>query len=173
MENNPTLFEVSEGMTLPTNLKFIREHAIIAIDPGSSGAVCVLSASGEIIVHKMPDTPKDLLELLRSISLTYESTCYLEKVGGLPKMGGSSMFNFGQGYGHLEMALLALNIKTVTTRPQEWQKVFGIGTKGKSSTTEWKNKLKAKAQQLFPTIKVTLWNADALLIGEWARNLRK
>ncbi len=125
MENNLTLFDTPEkiyqhyketGLMPPNYMKFERETAIISIDPGASGAVCVLSASGETIVHKMPDTPKDLLELLRSISLTYETTCYLEKVGGLPKMGGSSMFNFGQGYGHLEMALLALNIKIPTPK---------------------------------------------------------
>lgn len=153
-------------------------NSLIAIDPGSSGCICHLKESGETFTHKMPDTPKDLLELLRSIQMEYVNakeivpTCFMEKVQGLPGMGGSPMFNFGLGYGHLEMALIALEIKTVTTRPQEWQKVFGIGTKGKSSTTEWKNKLKAKCQQIYPHIKVTLWNADALLIGEWARNLR-
>ncbi len=154
-------------------MSFQKKDAIISIDPGSIGCVCLFKPSGDVISTKMPDTPKDLFDLLKSYVLEYNITCYMEKVQGLPGMGGSPMFNFGKGYGHLEMALLALEIKTVTTRPQEWQKVFGIGTKGKSSTTEWKNKLKAKCQQLYPQVKVTLWNADALLIGEWARNLRK
>lgn len=149
-----------------------KPKAIISIDPGTNGAICILKDSGETLTYKMPSTPKDIFELLREAKNEYNVECFMEKVQGLPKMGGSPMFNFGQGYGHLEMALIALGIKTVTTRPQEWQKAFSIGTKGKSSTTEWKNKLKAKAQMLYPDIKVTLWNADALLIGEWARNLR-
>ena len=32
--------------------------------------------------------------------------------------------------------------------------------------TQWKNKLKAEAQRLFPDIRVTLKTADALLILE-------
>lgn len=150
-----------------------KEIAIIAIDPGSSGSITLLPFIGEIISTKMPDTPKDVFDLLKYAKNKYSVTCYMEKVQGLPGMGGSPMFNFGKGYGHLEMALLALEIQTVTIRPQEWQKTLGIGTKGKSSTTEWKNKLKAKAQQLFPSVKVTLWNADALLIGWYAQNLKK
>lgn len=151
----------------------IKEYAIISIDPGSSGSITVFQPTGEIISTKMPDTPKDVFDLLKEAKNNYSVTCYMEKVQGLPGMGGSPMFNFGKGYGHLEMALLALEIQTVTIRPQEWQKTLGIGTKGKTSTTEWKNKLKAKAQQLFPSVKVTLWNADALLIGWYAQNLKK
>lgn len=147
--------------------------AIVSIDPGSSGSITVFQPTGEIISTKMPDTPKDVFDLLKEAKNNYSVTAYMEKVQGLPGMGGSPMFNFGKGYGHLEMALLALEIQTVTIRPQEWQKTLGIGTKGKTSTTEWKNKLKAKAQQLFPSVKVTLWNADALLIGWYAQNLKK
>lgn len=94
-----------------------------------------------------------------------------EKVGGMPGMAGSAMFNFGKGYGNLEMALIALEIKTTLTSPQAWQKTFMIGTKSKQTTTQWKNKLKALAQQIFPQLKVTLINADALLILEYFRKL--
>lgn len=149
------------------------EKAIIAIDPGSLGSVTVFEPSGVINSIKMPDTPKDLLEVLKKAKNEFDVVCHMEKVQGLPGMGGSPMFNFGKGYGHLEMALLALEIPTVTVRPQEWQKTLGIGTKGKLTTTAWKNKLKAKAQQLFPNVRVTLWNADALLIGWYAQNLKK
>lgn len=69
------------------------------------------------------------------------------------------------------MALLALQIPTVTITPQSWQKALQLGTRAKDmSKTEWKNKLKAKAQQLFPYIKkITLAISDALLICEYAR----
>lgn len=183
MENNQSqLFDTPEkiydhykntGMMPPNWGVIDKEPATIAIDPGSSGCVALLTDTGKTLAHKMPETPMDLLELLRSLNNEYSVTCYMEKVGGRPGMGGSPMFNFGKGYGHLEMALLALEIKTITISPQAWQKTFNVGTKGKSSTTEWKNKLKAKAQQLFPSLKVTLWSADALLIGEYARNLKR
>lgn len=68
------------------------------------------------------------------------------------------------------MALLACDIPTVTVTPQIWQKALQLGTKGDDSTTIWKNKLRAKAQQLFPYIKsITLAISDALLICEYAR----
>ena len=49
-------------------------------------------------------------------------------------------------------------------------KCFQIG-KSSGSKTEWKNKLKAKAQQLFPvwSKRITLATADALLIAEYGR----
>ena len=144
----------------------------MAIDPGANGAIAIKTIRG-IFSHKMPDTPKDLFDLFKSFKEVFDVECMLEKVGGMPKMGGSSMFNFGQGYGYIEMALIANEIKTTTTSPQAWQKTMLIGTKSKLSTTEWKNKLKAKAQQLYPHIKVTLANADALLILEYAINLKK
>lgn len=144
---------------------------IIAIDPGTNGGIAVYSneSSNVIEVIKMPSTPQDVLSFL--LKHKEDSICYLEKVGGMPGQGGSAMFNFGKGYGHLEMALLALQIPTVTITPQSWQKALQLGTRGKDmSKTEWKNKLKAKAQQLFPYIKkITLATSDALLICEYAR----
>ncbi len=145
-------------------------ETIIAIDPGKNGGIAVFDVVRRKIVSlvKMPDTPTDILNFLSVYNTN--SVCYLEKVGGLPGMGGSAMFNFGKGYGHIEMALLANKIKTVTVTPQQWQKTLQLGTKGNKSTTEWKNKLKAKAQQLYPEVeKITLATSDALLILEHAR----
>lgn len=148
----------------------MENKTIIAIDPGAKGGIVVKSESGYLHVHKMPETPTDLLELLTQYE--YNSTCYLEKVGGMPGMGGSSMFNFGRGYGHIEMALLALKIPTVTVTPHKWQKELQMGTKGDRSTSEWKNHLKAKAQQLYPDQKFTLDTADAALICHYAYIVR-
>jgi hypothetical protein len=52
-------------------------------------------------------------------------------------------------------------------------KGMGLGTKGKSSKTEWKNKLKGEAQRLFPSEDVTLDTADALLILEYSKGVRR
>ena len=143
---------------------------IIGIDPGKKGGIAFYSPKINKIVEviKMPETPQDLYDKLYSYS--NNTICYLEKVGGMPGQGGSAMFNFGKGYGNLEMALLALKIPTVSVTPQVWQKALQLGTRSKTmSKTEWKNKLKAKAQQLFPYLKITLAISDALLICEYAR----
>jgi hypothetical protein len=53
--------------------------------------------------------------------------------------------------------------------PKKWQQALGLGSAKDLTKTQWKNKLKNKAQQLYPQIKVTLATADALLIYEAAR----
>lgn len=142
----------------------------IGIDPGKNGGIAVMDAAGEVLeVVKMPATPRDLLDFLSGYSM--DSFCTLERVGGMPGNGGSAMFNFGKGYGHLQMALLALGIGTEDVTPNKWEKMYQLGSSGKCTKTEWKNRLKAKAQQLFPQLgkKVTLATCDALLICEYGR----
>lgn len=144
----------------------------IGIDPGAHGGIAVLSDDGSVVeVAKMPTTPMDLLDFLSKYK--DDSFCILERVGGMPGNGGSAMFNFGKGYGHLQMALLALGIPTNDVTPNKWEKSFQLGSSGKYGKTEWKNRLKAKAQQLFPSLgrKITLATCDALLIAEYGRRL--
>lgn len=146
----------------------------IGIDPGQHGGIAVLSESGEVVeVVKMPPTPQDLLDFLEQYS--EDSFCTLERVGGMPGNGGSAMFNFGKGYGHLQMALLALHIPTEDVTPNKWEKTYQLGTCGKFTNTEWKNRLKAKAQQMFPHLgrQITLATCDALLIAEYGRRQMK
>lgn len=151
-------------MEIPFN-QYYKDRLIIGIDPGVGGGIAIYSMTKKQLVNvvKMPPTPQELFSFLKKHSL--DAYCYLEKVGGMPGQGGSAMFNFGKGYGHLEMALLALRIPTETVTPQKWQKEFQLGSRGKMSKTDWKNKLKAKAQQLFPNYTVTLAIADAMLIA--------
>lgn len=148
-------------------------QTIIGIDPGKNGGIAIIDGD-DVRLMAMPQTPYDLYNLLETESARRVCTCYLEKVGGMPGNGASAMFTFGRGYGHIEMALLALEICTVTVTPQAWQKYYSVGTSSitKSSAAEkreHKNKLKAKAQQLFPGIakNITLKNCDALLIAAY------
>lgn len=142
----------------------------IGIDPGKHGGIAVMGADGEVLdVVKMPETPQDLLDFLERYK--DDSFCTLERVGGMPGNGGSAMFNFGKGYGHLQMALLALHIPTEDVTPNKWEKTYQLGSSGKYTKTGWKNRLKAKAQQMFPHLgkKITLATCDALLICEYGR----
>lgn len=142
----------------------------IGIDPGKHGGIAVMGADGEVLdVVNMPETPQDLLDFLEQYK--DDSFCTLERVGGMPGNGGSAMFNFGKGYGHLQMALLALHIPTEDVTPNKWEKTYQLGSSGKYTKTEWKNRLKAKAQQMFPYLgkKITLATCDALLICEYGR----
>lgn len=142
------------------------EKIFIGIDPGVSGAITALNENGKVVaLAKMPQTMGELLSFLQQFT-DNNTTCYLEKVHARPGDGAASMFKFGQGFGWLQMALLAAKIKTIEVLPNTWMRGLGIKSKKKDETkTAYKNRLKFVAEQLFPEQRVTLWNADALLIA--------
>jgi hypothetical protein len=164
-------------------IKHIKDRKLIAIDPGKAGGIAVFSVDSKELIEAipMPETPQMILNFFKRYQ--NNSRCYLEKVGGIPGQGGaSSMFNFGKGFGWLEMALISCRIPTTEVTPQKWQKELQLGSKGKKSTTEWKAKLMQRAQQLWPSAerqfnfkykKDWLAISDALLILEYARLTEK
>lgn len=149
---------------------------IIGIDPGQSGGIAWIDDKGRACADKMPETIADLWELVESIRMGAGASpetrldlvvngcrAYIEQVHSSPQMGVKSAFTFGNGFGHLEMALTAAGIPFERVRPQAWQKALGCLTKGD------KNVSKRKAQELFPLLKITHSTADALLIAEFGR----
>lgn len=171
------------------------DKVIIAIDPGAAGGIVCLSKGSLLYSTGMPETETDVVETIRlayreSKTQNCEAVCIIEKVGGFAGgdgQPGSAMFNFGFGAGLIYGALLAFKIRVEEVTPQKWQKGLSLGNKqhvrcpaGVSKEekkkytamnsrykTEWKNKLKAEAQRLYPNIKVTLKTSDALLILEY------
>lgn len=139
---------------------------IIGIDPGAAGGIAVLKGS-QIETHNMPETYPDIYNLLASLK-NDDTIAILEDVGhGIPGQSSKATAVFARHNGHLEMALYAIGIPTVKVTPQKWQKHYS-NSMGKSKDyekREWKNKLKGLAQQMFPSVKVTLKNADAILIA--------
>ena len=140
----------------------------IGIEPGKNGAIAVIDEKGNAHAEKMPETLQDLFELLNAYNVGNDRHCraYLEQVNSSPQMGVKSAFTFGNGFGHLEMALTACGIPFERIRPQAWQKALGCMTQGD------KNISKRRAQELFPTIKITHAIADALLVAEYGRRLK-
>lgn len=149
--------------------------SILGIDPGASGGVALLSSpmeevvsSGELrwdkalgtAVWKMPETERDLWDLLDMLDIDH---AYIEAVHSMPGQGVASTFKFGQNYGMLRGFLIALGIPFETVAPHKWQQALGCLTHGD------KNISKAKAQELFPSLKITHATADALLICEYGR----
>jgi crossover junction endodeoxyribonuclease RuvC len=141
----------------------------IGLDPGVNGGIAWTHEDG-MRAEKMPDTMQGVWELITYIindsAMIYRHTefkAYLEQVSSSPQMGVKSSFTFGNGFGHLEMALTAAGIPFERVRPQVWQKALGCMTGGD------KNVSKRKAQELFPHIKCTHATSDALLIAEFGR----
>lgn len=146
----------------------MRYDLFMGIDPGKNGGCVVLSENSVVEVFKLTDIPGDLDE---SIS-KYQGRsifCVLEKVSSRPWNGAKSNFTFGYLYGMLNYGLTINKIPYEKCTPQKWMKYYSI-KKGKSETdTEWKNRLRKKAIELFPDQKVYLWNADAFLIAHYCR----
>lgn len=139
----------------------------VGIDPGQAGGLAMIDKNVDVI--KMPSTDLDIWNWFSSLK---SKKCFavIEKVHSMPGQGVASTFKFGMAYGSLKMALTASGIAFEEVTPRKWQKALGIVPRAKTeSKTEFKNRLKAKAQQLFPDIKMTLSICDALLIAEYNR----
>lgn len=138
---------------------------VIGIDPGKGGSIAWI-ADGKPCVEKMPETLQDLWELIEGIRYfdhPQNPNCkaYLEQVNAMPGQGVTSCFTFGNGFGHLEMALTAAGIPFERVRPQKWQKEMQCLTGGDKTVS------KRRAQELFPTMKCTHATSDALLIAAY------
>ena len=138
----------------------------IGVDPGKSGAIAYLHEKKGAWSTKNNGTLKDQIEELMQVSMHHDCFAVLEVVHSSPQMGVKSAFTFGQSYGQLEAALITCGISFERIRPAKWQGDMQCRTKGDKNVT------KRKAQELFPDVKITHANADALLLAEYARRLR-
>lgn len=147
-------------------------YGYMGIDPGQGGGIAVLGPNSKcLFAVKIPQTERDVWEL---VDIDYTCIAIIEKVHSMPKQGVASSFKFGRSYGFLRGCLIASGIPFDEVTPQAWQKGLEIPKRQKSeSNTQWKNRLKAKAQQLFPSEQITLATADALLIAEYCRRKHK
>ncbi len=149
----------------------------VGIDPGLSGGIVVLSNDGRIsLCKKMPETDKDIIELLEPYSwingVSGTSVC-IEKIWGHEGYPGSKhgVFNQGMNYGMLKMACIALRMRMDEVTPQKWQKLYSLKKEKGMEQKLWKAQLKDRAQKMFPDQKVTNYTADALLIAGYCRRL--
>lgn len=124
----------------------------------------LVNEEGKIqMTANMPETPMDILEMIKSMN---PDICYLEDVGqGMPGQSSKATAKFARHNGHLEMALLALKIPTVKILPSRWQKSLSLLSRKGEEKRDHKNRIKAWSQGMFPQVKVTLKNADALAIA--------
>jgi len=141
---------------------------LMAIDPGKSGGIAWKMAYGARAIP-MPETERDICEKLKEIYYHLDKpTVIVEEVGGYigRPQPGSAMFTFGRNFGFILGVLTTIGARVVLVRPQKWQGYLSLG-KSEGDRTKWKNKLKQKAQNLYPSLVVTLSTADALLLLEY------
>lgn len=139
---------------------------MIAIDPGASGAIVFDTPDG-LYIEKMPETQRDVFDLLTLAHLSGNNICTIEKTGGyMPGNSGPAAVKFARMCERVEMGAICCGLGVDLVPPQKWMKYLGALPKDKKDR---KNAIKAAMQRRFPNIKITLWNADALAIYCWAK----
>ena len=145
-------------------------QAVMGVDPGVRGGVSVLSRHGDPTFCEglRPDmTESELVALLKSaakdLDLQGGDVCYFEKVGTMPHDGRMGAFTFGRITGFLRGALTMAGVSIKSVAPGMWQSALGCLTGGNKNIT------KTKAQELFPSVKVTHATADSLLIAAYGQ----
>ena len=137
----------------------------IGIDPGKAGGICFLM-DDEIKTFKCPATTHDMAEELILAKDIRKCTAVVERVHSFPGQGVASTFNFGYNYGVWLGILSALKIQYQLCLPRKWMKYYSVP---KMEKKDRKNYLKQLAQQLYPDHKVTLYNADAILLANYLK----
>ena len=145
------------------------KKTIVACDPGVNGGFAV-HTKDRIILFKMPESLPDIHQLLIGFKLA-DSHLWIEKV---PKFvskltPAAAVATLHENYGIVQGLAYSQGYALHRVEPKVWQEPLGLGGRKSCDTgPEWKRKLKAKAQELYPHLDVTLGNADALLILHYA-----
>jgi Holliday junction resolvasome RuvABC endonuclease subunit len=146
---------------------------IIGIDPGMNGGMACITGYGPTTIYTFTDkTRTDICDELRAWAgdgdefTRQDCFAYIELVHTMPKQGVVSSGKFMKNYGVLLGALATLKVPHEEVSPAKWQRALGCLSHGDKNVT------KAKAQELFPSIKCTHAISDALLIAEYGRRQR-
>jgi hypothetical protein len=151
--------------------------AFVGIDPGVSGAACLLCLNEKIHFHDFESIDR-ARETLQKWSEVYELKIIMEKVKSFAGEGHKGVFTFGRNYGRWEGLLHGLYLDFETVDPRTWQNCIFDGKNRKVQLPDKSyKKFDTKdlsimtAQTYFPEIKKVCYlkkhnhRADALLLA--------
>jgi len=147
-------------------------NTYLGIDPGKSGAVCIIYPD-EIIAYKCPSTAMGMSDIIRHylnvcVIENYKSVVGIEKVWAQPTNGTRHAFAFGSNYGMWLGVLGSHRIEPIFILPNKWQTMYKSYHDIPKEYLERKRKLKTIAQT-YVSFKVTLATADAILIAKYLK----
>lgn len=154
----------------------------LGIDPGLGGGLCYLYPEGQPSLTKMPLTERDLWDWINAERpgdfpvravierIVPRPTAFFDKQAGHFRQSilKTTCLLYGS-YMSLRGMLIAAGIPFEEVDPKAWQAGFKLFGKKGESKTAWKNRLKARAQELQPYCKLTLATADAVLLAHHGR----
>ena len=151
---------------------------IFGIDPGVSGAICILKEGKILEVYEMPtmiDGKKNKRQVngaevtnifLKELNKENAAKVVVEHVTAMPGQGVTSMFNFGQSFGVLKGICAALKLPIYLVRPVKWKKYFNLIKTNKDAS-------RTKVIEIFPYISSKISRkkdsnkADSILIAKY------
>jgi hypothetical protein len=147
-------------------------RVLVAVDPGNSGGIAWRNSVGAYGADKMPQTIKDLYDYFEEFRCVSCPPVFLMEKVGKHRLGNSaqSSATFAKHVGHLEMALIANELRTYEIAATKWMKEIvpnrptGVES---AQVRDRKNHIKDQMQRRHPSLKVTLATADALGILEY------
>lgn len=149
---------------------------VIGIDPGKQGGIAIYTKEdGMVRTVKMPEDVKELEALMSYYKENYTPVAFLEKLNlhrsdtdipgkvfGIQKL----LENFAQLRAVLDLAA----IPYAMVHPLSWENRLGLRVRGlHEEKAQRKRRYRDVAAKAYPGNKVTLWNADALLIMHFGR----
>lgn len=157
--------------------------AVIGVDPGSNGGIAVFVPGKLAKTVKMPKDITELRDFFEYFAEYFKPIVFLEKLSVRPddvavdggKAALGKLYRIQKmmaNYEHLKAIIEAAGIPYVMVHPCSWQTKLRLRVKGeKVDKRDRKRRYMERAAALYPEVKATLWNADALLImhfGRWA-----
>ena len=154
----------------------LKVDAVIGIDPGKQGGIAIYTKEdGMVRTVKMPEDVNELDSLVSYYKENYTPVAFLEKLNlhrgdtaipgkvfGIQKL----LENFAQLRAVLDLAA----IPYAMVHPLSWENRLGLRVRGlREDKPARKRRYRDIAAKEYPGNKVTLWNADALLIMHFGR----
>lgn len=130
--------------------------SVLGIDPGLSGAFCVVEGESIVFMADMPTwkqalksgklrerlNPVDLGNMVESFKMMGVELAILEAVGGRPRQSASAAFQFGYVVGCVYMALVQARIPIDMIEPANWKRLMRCPTNDEG--------IARRADELFP-----------------------
>lgn len=149
------------------------DEVYIGIDPGASGGIAILHQT-TVLTYQITKSTTDLVDWLEQNTKSEKRFAVIEWIN--PSYFGSAKGSNAKLYGNymlIQGVLTTLRIPFETVKPTKWQRDMDIPPKGKSERrTNFKNRIKGRAQELFPGVRIVLATSDALVIAEYCRRKR-
>lgn len=160
--------------------KNIRISAVVGIDPGVNGGIVTWRPNEKITAIQMPKDLTELRNYLEYLKTICSPIVFLEKLSVRPDdiTPGADGVNMGKlyriqkmlaNYEQLKATIAVCDVPFVMVHPMKWQSTLNLRLKEKEEKSARKKRYAQIASNLYPSVNVRLWNADALLIAYFGR----